>query len=238
MLNEIRRTAAQNGGHALGERAFYQATGITRQEWCPKLWPRFSAAVRDAGLVPQEFSIEKDYNDDDLLEKYAKLAQKLRSLPTNTDLRHQKSVGADIPNSKTYEVRFGSKLKLVSRLADYCGGRIQFADVYDLCASYLSKSSDAVPVEALPDAQMGYVYLFRMGKYCKIGVTSDLLRRGREIKTLLPEKCEVIHSFRTDDPTGIEAYWHRRFENKRREGEWFELTAKDVAAFKRRRMFM
>jgi hypothetical protein len=55
---------------------------------------------------------------------------------------------------------------------------------------------------------------------------------------LLPEKCEVIHSFRTDDPTGIKAYWHRRFENKRREGEWFELTAQEIAAFRKRRAFM
>jgi hypothetical protein len=238
MLNEIRRTAGQNGGHALGERAFSAATGIRRNEWYPKLWPRFSAAVKDAGLVPQEFSTEKDYNDDDLLEKYAKLAQKLRNSPTNADIRHQKSGGAEIANSDTYGARFGSKQKLVSRLAEYCGVRSQFADVHDLCTRYLSKSSDRASVEVLPDVEMGYVYLFRMGKYYKIGATSDLLRRGREIKTLLPEKCEVIHSLRTDDPTGIEAYWHLRFENKRREGEWFELTAKEVAAFKRRRTFM
>jgi len=238
MLNEIRRTAAQNGGMALGERAFYQATGIMKQEWFPKLWPRFSAAVKEAGLVPQEFSMEKDYNDDELLEKYAKLAQKLKSLPTNIDIRHQKASGADVPGSKTYETRFGTKLKLVTRLADYCATRVQFADVQNLCANNLSKTGDSPSDEVLPDIEMGYVCLFRMGKYCKIGATNDLLRRGREIKTLLPEKCEVVHSLRTDDPTGIEAYWHRRFENKRREGEWFELTAKDIAAFKRRRTFM
>ena len=139
-----------------------------------------------------------------------------------------------MPNSKTYEARFGTKLRLVTRLADYCATRNQFADVHDLCANYLSKTSDDLSDEVMADVEMGYVYLFRMGKYCKIGATSDLLRRGREIKTLLPEKCEVVHSFRTDDPTGIEAYWHRRFKNKRREGEWFELPAKDIAPFKKR----
>ena len=73
-----------------------------------------------------------------------------------------------------------------------------------------------------------------MGKYYKIGHTGSLGRREYELALQLPEKLTLVHSISTDDPTGIEAYWHKRFEQKRANGEWFELSTRDVRAFKRR----
>ena len=71
-----------------------------------------------------------------------------------------------------------------------------------------------------------------------IGKSFAAGRREHEIGLQMPEKVETIHTIQTDDPNGIEAYWHNRFAAKRKGGEWFDLERHDVAAFKRRGKFM
>jgi hypothetical protein len=101
---------------------------------------------------------------------------------------------------------------------------------------------DDVTADAANDADefvTGYVYLALMKvgreKRFKIGKANLVEQRARQVGVNLPEDLELIHAISTDDAYGIEAYWHKRFADNRRGGEWFELTGDDVRVFKRRR---
>ena len=72
-------------------------------------------------------------------------------------------------------------------------------------------------------------------KCYKIGKTNLVERRNAELSLQLPAKLELVHYIKTDDMSGIEAYWHRRFADKNTNGEWFDLSSDEVRTFKSRK---
>jgi Meiotically up-regulated gene 113 len=231
ILKEIRRTAEGNGGTPLGKQRFSHETGIKPSDW-GKFWACWSDAIRESGLEPNQ--LQSAHSETSLLEKYAQLVRELGHLPSSGELRLKAHNDPEFPSRTSFD-RFGPKTNLAKRVVEHLQNRDGSADVVALCEQYVPPRPPSVDnlKQAVPGA--GYVYLLRSGRFYKIGKTNAIGRREYELGIQLPEKITKVHVISTDDPSGIEAYWHKRFEAKRKKGEWFQLTAADVSAFKRRK---
>jgi Meiotically up-regulated gene 113 len=235
ILREIRRTAELNGGRPLGWQRFLAETGIRETDWLGTHWARWSDAVREAGLRPNR--LQQPYEKDMLLEKLATLALALGRVPNRGDLRYRAARDSAFPNPKTFS-RLGGKRQIFTQLVEFCQARPGYQRVVELCEPALAATGTPSSADRPPDGPLGFVYLLKSGRYYKIGRSNAVGRREYELGLQLPEPAKLVHRITTDDPVGIEAYWHRRFSDRHKNGEWFELTAADIAAFKRRRGFM
>jgi hypothetical protein len=233
ILEEIKRTAEANGGAPLGRQRFLQETGIKDSDWLGKYWARWNDAIHEAGFSPNR--LQGAFPDDLLLSKYISLVRELGRVPTSPDLRLKGRNDTDFPSHNTF-ARFGSKKQLLAKVVEYCRDNPGNDDVAALCEPH-TENMEPLPVldKATQPNEFGFVYLIKAGRYYKIGRTNALGRRERELAIQLPDRAQSIHAIRTDDPPGIEAYWHHRFESKRKNGEWFDLDAADVTAFRRRK---
>jgi hypothetical protein len=80
--------------------------------------------------------------------------------------------------------------------------------------------------------RLGWIYMLQAGNCFKIGKATKLDRRIYQLKIQLPYKVELVHAIRTDDIDHAERHWHKRFDSRRLNGEWFELTTNDVQEFR------
>ena len=232
IIAEIKRVALESGGRAPGKQAFERATGIKIWEWYPLLWLRWGDALVEAGFEPDQ--LQARTSDASLIQKYVSLARELGRLPVAGELRIKAKEDPAFPAHSTFGQRFGGKEGLLAAVAAYCRNNLGHEDVLALCTEH---EANELPKQATLGISKkvitGFVYLMKSGRHYKIGYTNSMGRRGSELAIKIPVPPRTIHSIETDDPSGVEAYWHKRFADKRGEGEWFLLTDDDVAAFKR-----
>ena len=231
ILDAIKRVAAATG-KAPGSQRLETETGLRKSDWYPRLWLRWGDALREAGFQPNTMSAS--FADDHLISKYIDLARELGRFPLEGDLVVKRQKDKTFPNSGAFS-KLGSKHERAKRILEYCTSRQGYDDVIALSSAVIATQPHRDEPSASNDQAAGYVYLIKHGsrREYKIGFTNNPLRREGEIRIELPEQIEPIHVIKTDDPAGIEAYWHRRFKEKRLNSEWFKLGADDVRVFKR-----
>lgn len=227
ILNEIKRLAEDNGGKPPGSNVFRRETGIGETAWRGVYWARWGDALIEAGFAPNEWQGKHD--TEFIFKKFIEACRHYLRIPTFAEVKMFAATRDDFPTPKAFFTHFGSKEALIEKLREWLSGKSEYEDV----TSMLGNGTDAA--EGRSASKEGLVYLIKSGAHYKIGRSDELERRVKEIRIALPEAATLVHSIRTDDPAGIEAYWHRRFADRRANGEWFKLTNADIAAFKRRR---
>jgi hypothetical protein len=231
IINEIRQTAENNNGVPLGIKKFYTETGIRESDWLGKYWARWSDALIEAGYEPNQW--QTAYDDAWVIEKLISSIREIDRYPVKSELLLKATGDKSFPSEGVFR-RLGKKAEVAGMILKYCKDKDGFVDVVEICRPIADSNPPDVGTSC-EEPSLGYVYLMKSGKYYKIGKTDALGRREYELGIQLPEKIATVHAIKTDDPTGIEAYWHKRFQDKRKRGEWFELTPEDVKAFKRRK---
>ena len=232
ILAEIRRIAKERGGH-VSLRAFLGATGISQKQVLGRYWATWNEALGDAGVASLSFFRPK-VDENSVLDAVAQFVERLKKWPTQNELRLERNRNRSFPSLDVLS-RVSKETSLASRLVSYCAETPHLSTAARIATERMEAEREETPVLGRAPIS-GYVYMMRSGRRYKIGHTTSPARRHREVRLDLPDPTNVVHTIPTDDPAGIEAYWHRRFDGKRvRDTEFFTLDSSDVAAFKRRK---
>lgn len=244
ILSQIRKIANSEGA-VPGRERFEKMTGIKRHEWYGRYWARWGDALEEAGLSAN--SLQASFQKDTILNAYVGLVRKLGKIPSEGDIRIAKKTDPGFPSHSTLANHLGLQRQRLEKALEFVSSSTQETDMIELLKDAIARLPAESAARELSESliasgdvlsRAGFVYLLKSGKFYKIGKTNSVDRRQYEIGLQLAEGVDPIHSIETDDPSGIEAYWHNRFKSKRLNGEWFDLDASDVRAFKLRKKFM
>ena len=130
ILKEIQRTASENGGRALGRERFEKETGIKEHEWRGRHWSKWSDALTEAGLEPnqKQLPIEEAV----LLEKLATFVTELGRFPVTSEIKMQAFSDKNFPSDKVWR-KLGPMAGLPAKLLEFCSNRPEFNRVLEIC---------------------------------------------------------------------------------------------------------
>lgn len=234
ILAAIDRTARSNGGRALGRDAFQRETGIRESDWLGRYWTKWSDVLVEAGYEANSMTVRLE--DELVLDALIGAIRELGKFPTYAELKLRRRTDPTFPSHGTIAAR-GTKAELAGQIARLLDLRQDNDPQVREALALVQTKGPNEPERPTEEELDGAVYMLQVGKHYKIGRTNAFGRRERELAIQMPERASTVHVISTDDPVGIEAYWHRRFADRRvrRDAEWFLLKPADVSAFRRRK---
>jgi hypothetical protein len=160
ILSEIRRTAADNGGVALGRARFFAATGIRETDWLGRYWRKWSDAVREAGATPNR--LQQPFGETQLLERLSVLVQRLGHFPVRAELKLEARRDRQFPSPNVF-ARFGNKKALAARLLRFALERPGSEAVVQACLP-LGQEAEPLPEprSSKETLDVGFVYLMML----------------------------------------------------------------------------
>lgn len=225
ILDAYKAFAARTKGAPPGKRQFLKAyPELNDHVFRSGFWRSWKAFQLDAGIAPNA-KVQR-LPDRPILEGLARLTRKLGRVPTTDDIAFARKSDNTIPSEATVRKRAPTDAARAALLQEFCASSAEWADVLGLIKPALQVAA------ARPNTQHAVVYLMQHGKRFKVGKSVDLDERLRNAKTWITD-ARYLWYIETDDPFGVEKYWHGRFKAKSLGGEWFRLSNDDVAAFKK-----
>jgi len=236
IIEKIKEVATLLGQKSPSLKDMEKYAGLSSSSWKGKFWIRWSEALAEAGYQANHFSLPALGKEKYIVELLL-LIRELQRVPQWLELRMRKRADKAFPSTTAIKENFDGKTwdEIKAELLEYCERNSSFFDLVPLFPEPAETDTVIQNDELQGVPVSGFVYLLQHGdrKEYKIGKTGHVLRRHGEIAIELPEQVRSIHTIETDDPSGIEKYWHNRFKEKRKNGEWFELSNEDVRAFRR-----
>lgn len=143
-------------------------------------------------------------------------------------LRPSDSMGF-IPSMETWR----EIVEATERFYDYHRkGIADKANWFHLAKKCMPRKKEPKTVVKKRVTKTGHIYLLSGGGYYKIGKSKNVVTRTSQIMEKLPFKAEVVCTIQSDDMNATESDLHKRFADKRANGEWFELDNDDVEYIK------
>jgi hypothetical protein len=96
------------------------------------------------------------------------------------------------------------------------------------CKICFEKAKSARLGRGGPRCVPGFVYVIRVGDFCKIGLSANPKSRIASLQISTPTPLEVVCILPTKDMIALEKELHQKYVHAHERGEWFDLSESDV----------